>query len=428
MTVTPQTIAEKVLSRQNTQGLPVCAGDLIDARLDGLMVQSYRWVRLCYEKMGFIDGPPVVWDHDRVFLMNEHVQPPPDVGEARSNYKSKLDAARLGLTHFYESEMGVCHQMMLDYGLVRPGEMVVGNDSHAVAYGGINAVSTGIGTDEAAFAWAFGELFFTVPESIKVVLRGEARPYPFGKDVILYLAGQFSDSFAQNRAIEFHGPLASDMNISTRLTIADHAVEVGAKFGVFLCDEKTRAFVDARTSVPYSPVAPDDGAHYIQEIDVDCDTIGFQIAKPFRFDNVAPVAEVAGVKIDQARIGSCANGRFEDIEIAARMLEGRKVAPGVRFYVSPASMTVYKECVNAGLVSTLLEAGVQFMEPGCSICQTPGIVLNEEVCITSTTRNYHGRFGGSTCSEAQIYLGGPATVTAAAIAGEIIDPTELLRV
>jgi 3-isopropylmalate/(R)-2-methylmalate dehydratase large subunit len=427
--MTGQTIAEKVLGAHSAGGGRVRAGDLIDARVDGLMAINYQWMRATYERIGFPDGPPNVWDPARVFLMNEHVQPPADLDSAIGNYQSKLVANRLGLTHFYESEMGVCHQMMLDYGLVRPGELVLGNDSHTTAHGGINALSTGIGADETAYVWAFGELYLNVPETIKVVLRGAARPYPFGKDVILYLAGVYGDDFAQDKAIEFHGGFAAASDVATRLCIADHAVEVGAAFGVFLADEKTRAYVDERNveRIPWQPVAPDPDARYSRVIEVDCDALGFQVARPFRFDNVAPVDASAGVRIDQARIGSCANGRFEDIEIAARMLEGRHVAPGVRFYVSPASVRVYKQCADAGLISVLLEAGVQVQDPGCMICQTPGIVLNEETCITSTTRNYRGRFGGSRTSEAQIYLAGPATVTAAAIAGEIVDPTEFLR-
>ncbi|HEX5120542.1 MAG TPA: aconitase/3-isopropylmalate dehydratase large subunit family protein [Pseudonocardiaceae bacterium] len=423
-----QTMAEKVLSRQNITGEPVHAGDVIDAKLDGLMVITYGKVRALYRKLGFPDGPPKVFDTDRVFLLNDHVQPGIKLEVAQQAYDSKLDANRLDITNFRDSEMGICHQMMLDYGYVRPGELVVGNDSHTISYGAINAASTGMGNTEIAYALAFGELFFSVPETIKVVLRGSARPYPFGKDVILYLAGQYGDSFAQDKSLEFVGSAADAMDITSRLTIADHAVEVGAKFGFFRADDKTREFVDARGIRPYQTVEADPDAEYGQTVEVDVDDIGFQVAKPFRFDNVVPVGETSGVRIDQARIGSCANGRFEDIEIAARMLRGRKVAKGVKFYIAPASQTVYLECVRAGLIETLLEAGVQVQQPGCGICQTPQIVLNEEVCITATTRNYRGRFGGATSSEAQVYLASPATVTAAAIAGEITDPSELLNV
>lgn len=423
----PQTIAEKVLSRRNRAGTPVRAGDMIDADVDGLLVVMFQFFRNAFAKIGFSDGPPTVWDPARVYLMSEHVQPPPTVREAYTNLHARRDAERLGLKHFIDSEPGVCHQMMLDRGFVRPGELVVGCDSHTISYGGINAVSTGIGTNEAAYVWTFGQLYFTVPETIKIVLYGEPKNYPYGKDIILYLAGKYGETFAQGRALEFTGPLAERMDIATRLTIADHAVEIGAKFGVFEADQKTIDYVRARTDQPFEPVYADPGAHYAEVIEVDCDEIGFQVAKPFRFDNVVPVAETVGVRIDQARLGSCANGRYEDIEIAARMLAGRKVAPGVRFYISPASMAVYKQCADAGLLSTLLEAGAQVLAPGCAICQSPGIVLNEEVCITATTRNYHGRFGGSPTADAQIYLASPATVTAAAIAGRIVDPTEYLR-
>jgi 3-isopropylmalate/(R)-2-methylmalate dehydratase large subunit len=423
--MTAQTIAEKVMSRQNLAGRAVAAGDLIDARVDGLLAITYQHIRSAYRRAGFPDGPPTVFDRDRVFLMNEHNQPPKTVPLAQANQQSRQDAGRLQLAHF-RSEMGVCHQMMVDYGYVRPGEFVVGNDSHTISYGGINAVATGVGSEEAAYIWAFGELYFTVPETIKVNLTGRARPYPFGKDIILALAGRYGDSFGAGYSLEFTGSLAYDMGVADRLTIADQAVEVGAKFGLFEADDKTLEYIRARTSKPFTPVSADPGAGYAKVIDLDGDALDFQVARPFRFDNVVPWTEVGGTRIDQARIGSCANGHYEDIEIAARMLRGRKVAPGVRFYVSPASLPVYEQCARDGLIADLLAAGVQVENPGCSICQSPGIVLNDEVCISATTRNSHGRIGGPDCADAQIYLASPATVTAAAIAGEITDPREFL--
>jgi 3-isopropylmalate/(R)-2-methylmalate dehydratase large subunit len=423
-----QTIAEKVLSRQNLAGTPVAPGDLIDACLDGLMIHSLHWasIRSTYRKLGFPDGPPKVWDTDKLYLMLEHTQPPRNVEGHRSNYHARREAERLGLRHFYDTEMGICHQMMFDYGHIRPGEFVVGTDSHTLIYGALNCVSTGIATDEAAYALAFGELFFTVPESIKVTLNGRARPYPFGKDIILYLAGKYGNAFAASKSLEFCGPAVDDMSLADRMTLADHTDEVGGKFGLFWADDKAQAYVRSVTGRDFEPVAPDPDARYLQEIEVDCDALDFQVARPYRFDNVVPVRDVAGTKVDEARIGTCANGRFEDIEVAAGLLKGKKVAKGVRFYVSPASMTVYRQCAEAGLLATLLEAGVQVQEPGCSICTD--ILINEEVCISSTTRNTHGRFGGAECADAQIYLAGPATVAAAAIAGEIIDPREVLNV
>ena len=421
-----QTMAEKIMSRKNVTGEPVKAGELIDANLDGLMVHiSWSAVRAAYKKIGFEDGPPKVWDRDKFYLMIEHNQPPMNVNSANANLDARRDADRLDLKYFYDAEMGICHQMMVDYGHTRPGELVVGTDSHTCMLGALNCAATGIGAEEAAYSLAFGQLFFTVPESIKVVLNGKARAYPFAKDIILYLAGKYGDAFAQNQSIEFLGPMATAMDLADRMCLADHAVEVGAKFGLFTADKTATDFVETHTSVPFEPVAPDADADYVQEIVVDCDALGFQVAKPYRFDNVSPLDEVIGTRIDQARIGSCANGRFEDIEIAARMLKGRKVSPHVRFYISPASMGVYKQCADAGLIGDLIEAGVHFQSPGCAIC-TSQVVLNEEVCITSTTRNSRGRFGGSTTVDSQAYIAGPATVAAAAIAGEIIDPREIL--
>ena len=422
-----QTMAEKIMSRHNLSGAEVKAGDLLDARVDGLMVHiSWSAVRAAYLKMGFQDGPPKVWDREKLFLMIEHNQPPTNVNSARANLDARRDAERLGLKYFYDAEMGICHQMMVDYGHGRPGELVVGTDSHTCMLGALNCASTGIGAEEAAYVLAFGELFFTVPESIKVTLKGERRPYPFAKDIMLYLAGKYGDDFAQNKSLEFVGAGANALDMSDRFCLADHAVEVGAKFGLFTADEVATRFVREHTNLSFSGVEPDEDASYSQEIEVDCNGLEFQVAKPYRFDNVSPLSEVAGTKIDQARIGSCANGRFEDIEIAARMLEGRRVAPGVRFYISPASLQVYRQCAEAGLISALIDAGAHFQNPGCSIC-TSQVVLNEEVCITSTTRNSRGRFGGSATAEAQAYIAGPATVAAAAIAGEIVDPREVLR-
>jgi 3-isopropylmalate/(R)-2-methylmalate dehydratase large subunit len=412
--VTGRTVAEQVLSAHHTAGTPVRAGDGIDAAVDGLLVINYPTIRAEYHAMGYPDGPPAVFDPDRVFLLNEHVQPPRSVAAALGNRTSRRDAERLGITHFVESEPGVCHQMLLDRGLVRPGQLIAGNDSHVTAYGGVNAAGFGVGALEAAHLWAFGEIFLTVPESIRVVLRGAPRPVPFAKDVVLHLAGRYGAAFAQDCSLEFTGPLVDSMPVAGRITLADHAVELGATFG----------FVPAADA---GGPRPDPDAEYRRVIEVDCDALDYQIARPFTFDDVTPVAEVAGLPIDQARLGSCANGRFEDIEVAARMLAGRKVADGVRFYISPASTAVLRQVAAAGLLPVLLDAGAQVLDPGCAICQSPGIVLDGEVCVSATTRNYRGRFGGSECGDGRVYLAGPATVTASAIAGRITDPAEYLR-
>ena len=280
-----QTIAEKVLSQRNLAGVPAQAGELIDARIDGLMVHSFHWgvIRAAYQRIGFPDGPPKVWDPERLYLMLEHQQPPKDLEGHRHNAQTRKEAERLRLSHFYDSEMGICHQMMADYGHIRPGEFVIGTDSHTLIYGALNCVSSGIATDEAAYALAFGELFFTVPESIKVTLHGKARNYPFGKDIVLYLAGKYGNTFAQGKSLEFHGEMAAAMSLADRTCIADQGDEVGAKFALFLADEKTEAYVRARTSQPFTRVAPDPDAHYVQEIEVDESEVVFYQPAQYRF-------------------------------------------------------------------------------------------------------------------------------------------------
>jgi 3-isopropylmalate/(R)-2-methylmalate dehydratase large subunit len=272
----------------------------------------------------------------------------------------------------------------------------------------------------------FGELWFQVPQSIKIVLNGRQPNYPIAKDIILYLAGQYGDDFAGNMSIEYSGTLVPQLSIDSRMCLSAHGVEVGAKLAMFPFDEATRAFLATRTDKPYDSVAPDPGAHYEREIVLDVDTMPFVVAKPHQFGNVAPVDEVAGRPIQQAIIGSCANGRFEDIEIAARVLKGRKVAKGVRFLISPASQRVYLQCVKAGLVETLLEAGAQLVTPGCGVCQAKvGFLSDGEACITATTRNFKGRKGSM---KADIYLAGPLTVAAAAVAGSIVNPKDVFDV
>jgi 3-isopropylmalate/(R)-2-methylmalate dehydratase large subunit len=313
--------------------------------------------------------------------------------------------------------------MMLDYGLVRPGELVVGNDSHTLGYGSVNAGATGITRADMFYVLLFGELWFQVPESVRVVLNGHQPNYPISKDIMLYLAGQYGDDFAQNMSIEYSGSLVPQLSIDSRTCLSTHGVEVGAKFAMFQADEATNRFVQSRTNKPYEPLAPDAGAQYTKEIQLDVDEMPFMVAKPHQFGNVAPVDEVKGTRINQAQIGSCANGRFEDIEIAARMLEKHKVAKGVRFIISPASQQVYLQCLKAGLIETLIEAGAQVITPGCGVCQPRvGFLSDGEVCITATTRNFKGRKGSQ---HAEIYLGGPLTVTAAAVAGEIVNPREV---
>jgi len=423
----PQTMAEKLLTRHNLSGKPVRSGDFLEARIDGAMCHYHASDPLheMAVQSGFKEGLPRVWDPDRVFVLVDHHQPALSQKLADENALIRREVERLGIRCFHDAEPGISHQMMADYGLMRPGELVVGNDSHTISYGALNAGGTGISRADMFYVLLYGELWFQVPSSIKVVLDGRQPNYPIAKDIILHLAGQYGDDFAGSQSIEYSGSLVPQLSIDSRMCLSAHGVEVGAKFALFPEDATTRAFLKGRTDKGYEPLAPDPGAEYEKEIRLNVDEMPFVVAKPHQFGNVVPVDEVAGTKIHQAQIGSCANGRYEDIEIAARMLEGRKVAKGVRFLISPASQQVYLQCLKAGLIEKLVEAGAQVITPGCGICQPRvGFLSDGEVCITATTRNFKGRKGSLT---AEIYLGGPLTVAAAALAGEIVNPKEIAR-
>jgi 3-isopropylmalate/(R)-2-methylmalate dehydratase large subunit len=423
----PQTIAEKLFSRHNLAGTPVSAGDILEAKITGAMVH-YHANEPMHDlalQAGFKDGLPRVWDRDRVYVLLDHHQPTLSQKQADENALIRREVERLGIRCFHDSEPGIAHQMMADYGLMRPGELVVGNDSHTISYGALNCGGMGITRADMLYVLLFGELWFQVPQSIKLVLNGTQPNYPIAKDIILYLAGQYGDDFAGSMSIEYAGSLVSQLSIDSRMCLSAHGVEVGAKLAMFPFDENTREFLSTRTDQPYEPIAADPDAHYEKEIVVDVDDMPFVVARPHQFGNVCPVDEVKGQRVNQAQIGSCANGRFEDIEIAARVLKGRKVARGVRFLISPASQAVYLRCVKEGLVETLLESGAQVITPGCGICQPKvGFLSDREVCITSTTRNFKGRKGSM---NADIYLAGPLTVAAAAVAGEIVDPRKVFH-
>jgi 3-isopropylmalate/(R)-2-methylmalate dehydratase large subunit len=422
-----QTIAEKLFSRNNLHAKQVYAGDVVEARIDGAMMH-YHASEPMHDmalQAGFKDGLPRVWDPEKVFVLVDHHQPTLSQKQADENALIRKDVERLGIKCFHDSEPGIAHQMMADYGLMRPGELVVGNDSHSISYGALNTGGTGITRADMFYVLLFGELWFQVPESIKIVLNGRQPNYPIAKDIILYLAGQYGDDFANSASIEYAGTMVPELSIDSRMCLSAHGVEVGAKMAMFPFDERTRDYIAQRTDRPYEPLVADADARYQREIVVDVDNMPFVVARPHQFGNVCPVDEVAGQRINQAQIGSCANGRFEDIEIAARVLKGNKVAKGVRFLISPASQQVYLQCLKAGLIETLLEAGAQVITPGCGICQPKvGFLSDKEVCITSTTRNFKGRKGSL---GADIYLAGPLSVAFAALAGEIRNPKEILH-
>jgi homoaconitate hydratase family protein len=309
---------------------------------------------------------------------------------------------------------------------VLPGHLVFGTDSHTTTYGAVGAAGTGLGLTEATYVLATGEIWLRVPPTVRFLLDGDAPAGIMSKDVALHIAGRFGTEVAQYRAIEFAGPAAQRMTVSSRLTVSNMGVELGAKFAFFEADETTCAYLRKRSREPVSPFGPDAGARYESVHEIDISRLEPHIACPHNPGNAKPVSEVGRVRVHQAFLGSCTNARLEDLAVAAKILEGRKVHPGTRFLVTPASAQVLLDATRAGYTEILLEAGAHLTTPGCGACPGGhgGLLAPGEVCLSSTNRNFRGRMGSP---EAEVYLGSPASVAAAAVAGHIVDPRELWR-
>ncbi|WP_316978280.1 3-isopropylmalate dehydratase large subunit [Shumkonia mesophila] len=423
------TIAEKVLARASGQA-EVHPRQYVDARLGRIIAhEEFYRIHTAVVEGGMPDGIPRILDLDRFHVILEHFQPAMDSVQALRQEKMRQLARQYGLKHFRDALCGVIHRIALeDY--VVPGELALGSDSHSCAWGAVNCVGTGMGEHELAYGLVFGTLWFEVPETIKVHLRGTLKEGVAAKDIALWLGGQYGTEFALYKSIEFDGPGASALSMDARITLASHTVELGGKFGLFDYDEKTEAFLSKRTILrdqllQAMPVKADPDAHYAQEVVIDLDQLGPQVACPHTFENVVPVSDLRGVRIDQAHIGACSNGHVEDIEAAARLLAGRRVHPQTRMYVQPNSWAVYRECMARGLFEILLDAGAQVLSPGCHLCfAMQGRLTPGQVCLSSTTRNHRGRMGSG---EASVYLSSSETVAASAMAGEIVDPREYIN-
>ena len=325
----------------------------------------------------------------------------------------------------YDVGEGVCHQLMLETGRIGPGSLVVGADSHTCTYGALNAFSTGVGSTDLAAALISGKMWFKVPETIKFVCNGKLPPGVYSKDLILFLIGQVTADGATYLSAEYTGEAIRAMSIEARFTVANMAIEMGAKAGLMEADEKTFDWVKRFGGSGFEAVAADADAVYARVLEYDVSALEPQLAKPHRVDNVAPLSELAGTPIHQAVIGTCTNGRLEDLRIAAEILKGRKVSPDVRFIIAPASREIYVQAMREGLLETLVLAGGAVVTPGCGPCVGThnGVPSDGETVISTANRNFKGRMGNR---NAEIYLGSPATVMASAITGKITDPREFL--
>jgi 3-isopropylmalate/(R)-2-methylmalate dehydratase large subunit len=411
------TMAEKILARTSGRE-SVRAGDYVTSRADRVMAhEAFTLCALELVKLGI----ERVFDPDAILVILDHYFPCPNERMARGHTAARDLVRRFGIRHFL-GHAGVCHQVLTERGLVRPGQLVFGTDSHSTTYGAVGAAGNGIGLTEMTYVLATGELWLQVPTTLRFALEGELPPGLMSKDVILYLAGRFGTEVAQYRAIEFSGPVARRMTIASRMTMSNMGVELGAKFAFFEADQVTCDYLRARApDGEIEPFGPDTDAVYEASHAVDVSGLEPQIAVPHNPGNAEPVSKVEGVQVHQAFLGSCTNGRLEDLAVAASILRGRKVAEGTRLLITPASRQVYLDATRAGYTEILLEAGASITAPGCGACTggLGGVIGAGEVCISSTNRNFRGRMGSS---DAEVYLGSPASVVAAAVTGEITDP------
>jgi len=413
----PRTISEKILSRAS--GKAASAKDFILGRVDAAMAHDGTSVLgvKAFEDMGATS----VWDPQRIAIIFDHIAPASTEIAATLQKTIRTWTTRHGIANFFDIGDGICHQLMIEHGLALPGTLVVGADSHSCTYGALGAFATGVGATDIAEVFATGTLWLKVPETLRIVLDGKLRDHVSAKDVILNIVGIIGADGASYKALEFYGTTTSDMTLESRLTLSNMAVEVGAKAGIVPPDHKTFAYLKRLTPrAEYQPCYSDDNAVYADELHVKVNDLGPQVACPHQVDNVKDVEEVVGTAIDQVFIGSCTNGRFEDLEAAAAILSGETVA--VRTIVVPASKFVLLNSIRTGILETLIQAGATVCSPGCGPCLGAhnGVLGRGEACLSTSNRNFKGRMG----VEGLVYLASPATAAATALKGEIADPRQ----
>ena len=418
------TMTQKILAAH--AGLDsVTAGQLIEAKLDVVMAND-------------ITGPmalPIfrqmadkVFDKDKVVLVPDHFTPNKDIKSAINSRSIQDFAKEQGLKwYLVQGKCGVEHAILPEYGIVVAGECIIGADSHTCTYGALGAFSTGVGTTDIATGMATGELWFKVPSAIKFVLTGKPGPYVSGKDVIIHIIGKIGVDGALYKSMEFVGDGIANLTMDDRFTMANMAIEAGAKNGIFIVDDQTRAYMDAHSDKQYTTYEPDEDAQYDQVVEIDLSEVRPTVAFPHLPGNAKTIDKVEAmepIKIDQVVIGSCTNGRISDMRKAAAILKGHTVHPDVRVMVVPATQEVYKECIKEGLVDIFIDAGCAFNTPSCGPCMGGhmGVMAPGEKCVSTTNRNFVGRMGDV---ESLIYLASPEVAAASAIAGYIANPEKV---
>jgi len=413
-----KTLAEKILSLKSHGETK--AGDVVIADVDLAFIQDTTGPLTIrqFKESGF----KALAKPERTIIFLDHAAPSPSQQLSNDHILLRRFAAEMGC-RIYEVGEGICHQLIAE-DFASPGNIIVGADSHTVTAGALGAFATGMGSSDVAVALALGKTWFRVPESFLVELNGVFPRGVYAKDLVLYLIGQIGADGANYKALEFGGEASARITMSQRLTIANMVVEAGAKAGLFPADKITQDFlIEHGRGDNYKPLYPDAEANYEQVIPVNLNQLEPMLSLPHAVDNVRPVAQVKGVKIQQAFIGTCTNGRLEDLAVAAEILKGKRKCPGTRLLIAPASRPVLIRAIEKGYIQSLLEAGATILPPGCTACLGlhQGVLGDGEVCISTANRNFKGRMGNP---EAMIYLASPATAAASAIRGEITDPRE----
>lgn len=418
------TITEKILASHAGRS-HVAPGEIINSRIDIVLANDLSGPRVIanLEKMGL----ERVFDPERIILVPDHYSPAKDIQSAHNCKLMRDFAKRFDITHFYEiGEMGIEHALLPEEGIVLPGKVIVGGDSHTCTYGALGAFATGMGTSDVTAAMLTGELWFKVPESLKLVYRGRLKEWVDAKDLILHTIGDIGVDGALYRAMEFTGEAIETMPMSGRLTMANMAIEAGAKNGIFAPDKVTEEYLLGRACRPYTIFSSDSDSHYIDVREYDAATIEPQVAFPHLPSNVKPVTQVGNIPIDQVVVGSCTNGRIEDLRMAARVLKGNRVASHVRMIVIPATQSVYRQAMREGLFEIFLDAKAAISTPTCGPCVGGhmGVLAKGERAVATTNRNFVGRMGHP---ESEVYLSNPAVAAASAVKGRLASPEEVVK-
>src|SRR5213594_915392 len=416
-TMPPLTMSEKILAKASGNE-SVRPGQIVDGSVD--LLYMHEMLAMALIPFGEI-GTAKVWDPTKIVVTLDHWVPPPTPEIAKMHQTIRDFCKKQGIKRFHDvGDHGIIHQLIAERGYAHPWELVIGSDSHTNMVGAVGAFAAGIGATDTAAVMATGRLWLRVPETMKVDIHGTLGKCTGAKDVILKVIGTTGDDGARYAAVEFSGPTVRGFPMDERFVLCNMTTEMGAKVGMVAADGKTKEYL-AHSEAPFKAIDSDEDATFAKTVRFDVDGMGPQVACPSNPANLKPVEDVAGTKIDVAFLGSCTNARIEDLRIAAKLLRGEKVAPGVRFQITPASQIIYRQALKEGLVEIFMDAGATFTSSTCGPCfgGHMGTLAGDEVCISSTNRNYPGRMGSPT---AQVYLASPWTVTASAIHGEITDP------